>query len=286
VEAYLLSERVDPFWTLDRRDGTYQLLSETLFIAFQNSFHAARQPSPLLVEPMTSSHLVDFMMGKRDTKSAFERFRICEENGEWCKITSHQFRHWLNDLADKGGLPMELQTRWMGRENPRDTQAYRHATVEERLAWVKNGIRTREICGTIASVYFALPEDERDVFLEGHIQAVHFTPLGVCIHDFAIDPCPYYLNCVRGCSDYLRTKGNQQERLHLIQVHRRTTQALEVARAQAEAGHGEPAQAWIAHYEETLAGVEVALAVDDDPTAGDGSPVHPFKDRHSRFQAI
>jgi hypothetical protein len=109
--------------------------------------------------------------------------------------------------------------------------------------------------------------------------------LGVCIHDFAIDPCPYYLNCVRGCSDYLRTRGNQQERLHLIQVHRRTKQALEVARTQATAGHGEPAQAWITHYEETLAGVEAALAIDDDPIVCDGSLVYPFKDRPSRFQA-
>src|SRR5262249_25565530 len=137
VEAYLLTERVEHLWTLDRHDGTYQMLSESLFISFQNSFHAARQPSPLLVEPMTSCYLVEFMTGKKGAKSAFERFGICEENGTWCKMTSHQFRHWLNDLADKGGLPMELQTRWMGRENPRDTQAYRHATVEERLAWVK-----------------------------------------------------------------------------------------------------------------------------------------------------
>lgn len=286
VEAYLLSERVEHLWTLDRRDGTSQMLSETLFIAFQNSFHVARCPCPLLVEPMTSSHLAAFMTGKKGAKSAFERFGICEEHGAFCRMTSHQFRHWLNDLADKGGLPTELQTRWMGRENPRDTQAYQHATVEERLQWVKNGIRQGEIGGTIASVYFALPEEERDVFLEGHIQAAHFTPLGVCIHDFALDPCPYYLNCVRGCSDYLRTKGNQQERLHLIQVHRRTKQAIEVAHTQAEAGHGEPAQAWIAHYKETLAGVEAALALDDDPTSAEGSTIQPFKDRSSRFQAL
>ncbi len=286
VEAYLRALRVDPLWTLDRRDGTYQMLSESLFIAFQNSFRVAHGPCPLLVEPMTSYHLAVFMTGKKGMKSAFERFGICEENGAFCRMTSHQFRHWLNDLTDKGGLPTELQTRWMGRENPRDTQAYQHATVEERLVWVKNGIRNGEIGGTIASVYFALPEDERDVFLEGHIQAVHFTPLGVCIHDFAIDPCPYYLNCVRGCPDYLRTKGDQQERLHLIQVHRRTKQALEVAHTQATTGYGEPAQAWIKHYEDTLAGVEAALAIDDNPTVSDGTIIQPFKDSPSRFQAL
>jgi hypothetical protein len=70
--------------------------------------------------------------------------------------------------------------------------------------------------------------------------------------------------------------------VHLIQVHRRTKQALEVA----QAGCGEPALAWIAHYEETLVGVEAALAIDDDPTVGDGAAVQPFKDRSSRFQAL
>jgi hypothetical protein len=286
VEVYLLSEWVERLWTLERRDGTYQMLSETLFIAFQRSFHARYISNPLLVEPMNLHHLSEFLVSRGRRSSAFERFGIREESGAFCSITSHQFRHWLNDISDKGGLPVDLQTRWMGRENPQDTQAYQHATVEERLQWVKNGIRNGEICGTTASVYFALPEEERDIFLEGHIQAVHFTPLGLCIHDFAIDPCPYYLNCMRSCSDYLRKKGNQQERMHLIQLQRRTKQALEVAQTQQAMGNGEIAQAWIQHYEDTLVGVEAALAVDDDPTVSDEATVQPFKDHRSRFQTL
>jgi len=181
---------------------------------------------------------------------------------------------------------VDQQTRWFGRENPKDTQAYHHANFEERLQWVKDGIRNGEIYGTIAQVYFALPEAERDIFLEGQIQAVHFTPLGMCIHDFAIDPCPYYLNCARKCPEYLRTKGNQQERTNLIQVQRRTKQALELVQAQAEAENGEVAQAWIQHYEETLSGVEAALAIDDDPTISNGAMVQPFPNHPSRFQPL
>lgn len=281
VESYLLSERTDYLWTLDRRDGSYQMLSETLFIVFSKHFR-----NPLLVESMSRAHIMVFLAGRSDRKSAFERFNIREENGNFCKLISHQFRHWINDLADKGGLSTDLQTRWLGRENLKDTQAYQHATVEEKLQWLKNGIRNGEICGTIASVYFALPEEERDVFLDGQIQAVHFTPLGLCIHDFAIDPCPYYLNCVRGCSEYLRTKGNQKERANLIQVQRRTKQALEVAKKQAAEGNGEATQAWIQHYEDTLIGVQTALAVDDDLTMSDGTVVQPFKDQASRFQSL
>ncbi len=286
VEAYLFSERVEQLWTLDLRNGTYQMLSETLLIAFARSFQLTHPVNPLLVEPMTSRQLDRFLTGKGTEKSAFERFGISEEDGTVCRVTSHQFRHWLNDIADKGGLPVDLQTRWMGRENPQDTQAYRHATVDERLQWLKNGIRDGEICGTMANVYFALPEEERDEFLDGQVQAVHVTPLGLCIHDFAIDPCPYYLNCARKCPEYLRTKGNQQERTNLIQVQRRTKQALEIAQAQATAGNGETVQAWIEHYEETLAGVEAALAIDDDVTISDGTMAQPFPNHPSRFQPL
>ena len=57
-----------------------------------------------------------------------------------------------------------------------------------------------------------------------------FTPYGVCVHDYAIDPCPYHLNCLAGCPEYLRTKGDQEEQnniaavsnFHLVQLRRAT----------------------------------------------------------------
>jgi len=102
----------------------------------------------------------------------------------------------------------------MGRDNPRDTHAYRHATVDERLQWVKDGIREEKLSGPKVEMYRQLSPGERDVYLEGELRAVHVTPLGICVHDFAVAPCPYHLNCVRGCSDYLRTIGNKDERRH------------------------------------------------------------------------
>jgi hypothetical protein len=168
-------------------------------------------------------------------------------------------------------MPVDLQTRWFGRENPRDTEAYRHATVDERLEWVKEGIRRGQLSGTKADAFLELPRSKRDVFLEAEIQAVHVTAFGLCLHDFAVTPCPYHLNCVRGCADYLRTKGSSSERHHLVQIQRGTEQALASAKAR-----GEVAKAWITHCEETLAGVNRALAIDEDPTSADGDLVKPF----------
>jgi len=101
-------------------------------------------------------------------------------------------------------------------------------------------------------------------------------PWGLCLHDFAVTPCPYHLNCVRGCDDYLRTKGSQQERQNLIQIQNATERALSFANAYSATTGTQVAEPWIRHYQETLNGVKVALAVDDDGPAPEGHQVRPF----------
>jgi hypothetical protein len=266
---YLYLRRCRFLWTVDFRNDSYQWLSETLLIAPRHFFHSSKCTSPLLVEPLSINQINDFLGVRSQMKSAFERFDIREDDGSFCRISSHQLRHWLNDVADKGGLPIDVLTRWMGRDYPRDTEVYRHATVDERLAWVRRGIQQQELGGTVASVYFALPEAERQAFLEGQVQAVHFTPMGLCLHDFAVEPCPYHLNCLRGCPDYLRTKGSQHERQHLLQIRENTLQALAFARQQVQEGQQNLAEAWVVHHEATLQGVEAALAVDGDIDVAD-----------------
>ncbi|MFZ0547513.1 MAG: hypothetical protein WAM60_18850 [Candidatus Promineifilaceae bacterium] len=275
-EAYLQQRRVKHLWTVARENGTYQMLSESLFVVFKNFFFPRGGHVCLLAEPMRKSHINSFLSSHGLNRSVFERCDIREADGTFCRMSSHQFRHWLNDIADKGGLPTDALTRWMGRDNPRDTEAYKHATMDERLRWVKEGIQAEQLHGTMADVYFELAEGERDVFLNGQIQAVHFTPMGLCLHDFAVEPCPYHLNCVRGCPDYLRTKGSQRERQHLLDVQRNTGQALASARQAAAQTGSEIAEAWVAHHEKTLQGIQRALSVDNDESLVTGDFVSPM----------
>lgn len=262
VETALLRWRVSPLWSLRSGPHSIQMLSETLLLAFRNGFHSAKATWTLLVEPFTGQTLSRFLGGNACTKSIFERMDIREPSGQFCRVTTHQFRHWLNDLADKGGLPVEVLTRWMGRSRAQDTLDYRHAKVDERLAWLKASIREGTVTGYMADVYRHLPAAEREVFLDGQVQAVHVTPLGFCIHDFAVEPCPYHLNCLRGCAHYLRTKGNQKEREQLIRIQDITVTALAHAREQMTGSSPALSPAWVRHHEETLRGIDRALAAD------------------------
>jgi len=82
-----------------------------------------------------------------------------------------------------------------GREQVGDLEAYKHLTPGERLETLKAALKNGRVKGQIAEMYFSLKEDVRDVFLENQLQAVHVTPLGLCVHDFKVTPCPKFLNC-------------------------------------------------------------------------------------------
>lgn len=71
---------------------------------------------------------------------------------------------------------MEILTRWMGRENPRDTDAYRHLTCDERLEQIRSSIRAGETSGQVVEFYNSIAPEEREEYLDGRIQAVHYTP--------------------------------------------------------------------------------------------------------------
>jgi hypothetical protein len=135
-------------------------------------------------------------------------------------------------------------------------------------------------------MYFELPNTRRDRYLDGEVQAVHFTALGLCLHDFAVTPCPYHLNCVRGCADYLRVRGSESERRHLVQIQQATERALTSANARAAGPDGRVAEPWIRHCEETLEGVKAALAVDDQTESTPGGVTRPFRGRRSRFERL
>ena len=287
VAAYLFSLRVSDLWMVDRRDGTKQMLSESLFVVFRNFKHKQRQMNPSLVEPLTEQTINDFLGGRTErgrtiVRSAFERFGLTASAGNFFKMHTHQFRHWVTTKAAIAGLPDEVIARWQGREHIGDLEAYKHLTPGDRVAALRAALESGRTKGRVAEMYFNLHDDVRDAFLEGHLQAVHVTPLGLCVHDFKVSPCPKMHNCVKDCDDYLFDTTNQVHRQNLIQLRTRTQQVLQHAEAQKSRSGVDLSENWSADARATLAGVERTLAAD---STGGATIVRPHAGRASRFQA-
>jgi hypothetical protein len=284
--AYLHSIR-EPLWVVDRRDGTRQMLSETLFIQFRNAGHATRRTNRLLVGPLRDCTVNDFLGGRVEkgqtvVKSCFERYNIRASNGSFYSMHSQQFRHWVTTKAAQSGVPNHVIARWQSREQLGDLAAYKHLSVAERIETLKTALTAGRIKGQIAEIYFNLREDVRDVFLEGQLQAVHVTPLGLCVHDFRVAPCPKFLNCVKDCEDYLLDTGNGEHIQNLVQLELRTKLTLDQTRQQHATRSNDLSENWISEAEATLNGVQRIL----EAAAVQTGPIQPFQGSGSRFDPV
>lgn len=287
LRSYLLGLRVPDLWVVDRRDGTRQSLSRSLFIVFRNFFNEHLETNPLLVEPVTEQTVNEFL-GRKTTsgparRSAFVRFGLRDEDGHFYRLHSHQFRHWVTTKAAAAGVSDEVIARWQGREHIGELEAYKHLTPSERVHTLRTALQSGRTMGRIADIYFNLKDDVRDVFLEAQLQAVHVTPLGLCVHDFKISPCPKMLNCVKDCDDYLFDTANATHRQNLVQLRERTKLSLEQAEAQKSRGEADLSENWIDNAKATLSGVDRILSA--KPNRGE-LLVRPHVGMGSRFKPL
>ena len=260
VEKALIKRR-KPMVVVERPGGKAQYLSESLCVCFLDQFSSTKAVFKMIAEPINEQHISDFLGGRKAVQSAFDRRGMKSSDGTPLRINTHAFRHWLITLADHGGLNELQLARWMGRKDVKDNVAYKHATVAERVAMAKVLIKEGGLAGPIAEVYEGLDPVDRELFLEAHVHTAHFTPFGLCLRNFSIEPCEYHLRCLDGCVEYLRTKGDERERKEL----ERLKEVLEkqIDRYRNPDGTIKRDDPFCYHTLRQLKGVEAALSVDN-----------------------
>ncbi len=258
-----------------RPDGKEQTLSQSLFVLHYNEIHGRRGTNWHLAAPLTLQQISDFLGSKtRESISVFQRYDIKAQDGKPLRTTTHAFRHLVNTMALRGGLSDLELARWMGRGHLGDNAAYDHRTAAELAEEARELIVAGKVFGTIADVYRNLPpHTDSQEFLKTHVSAVHMTSLGGCIHNRAEMPCPIATNCLSGCGDYIRVKGDQRSRKALEKLQSGTRKALSNAEAAKVTGKFN-AENWIDAQQRVLTNSERALAIDDDDSIADGTPVH------------
>ena len=249
---------------LRRANGYVQNLGGSLLVMFLWDWSENRGTNRHISIPLSWGNLSDFLSGRPNIPSIFERFEQRDVNGECFRFRSHDFRRLLNTVAQNGGLSQVEIARWMGRRRIEDNAAYDYRSASDMAEEMRSLIEKNEVFGSIADHVMALPLIERATFLDDRLTMLHTTPLGQCGSNIAENPCATAVSCLGGCRHYLRKKNDSKSRAALLRIERETVEALD--RAYAAAAAGKPnAINWIQSHERVLRTVRAALAIDDDP---------------------
>jgi hypothetical protein len=259
--------------------------SDYLFLIHHNFCSQSKGTNPCAVEMMTDGRIDDFIQGRESDRgrviSVFEKFGFVLANGDPIRITSHQFRHWLNNLAQKGGMDQGEIARWFGRKDISQNAAYDHISGMELAERVRAHLEMGEMRGSIAEMHRRLPPVKREEFRESVLATVHTTDIGMCINDWSLAPCPNHGSCA-DCGDHLVEKGNAVEIARtetLLDENRWTLERVMIECEEETYG----ASNHLAHTRSVIAGLEKILDIHNDPEIPDGTLVHVDPERPSRY---
>ncbi|MCA1565742.1 MAG: hypothetical protein LC803_08920 [Acidobacteria bacterium] len=140
LEALLMSRRVPELYTMRNDDGTYQMLSQSLFIVFsKQSQYRTTNCCRLLVEPIRTHSISNYL----STPTGLFR-----THDEWKQRTNmlpnpHSLRHWLIHVAYMGGMESHLILRYFAKNHIGCIADYLHFFIDESAAYVPEELRAQ-----------------------------------------------------------------------------------------------------------------------------------------------
>jgi hypothetical protein len=229
--------------------------------------------SNCMVEPLTFNQ-VNNGLGNGITicaPSIFARFGFVDEIGSPIKVTSNQFRHYLNTLAQSGGMSQLDIARWSGRKNIHQNSNYDHVTPDQMLQKIRSAVGDNEkMFGPLAEMpkRVLIPRDE---FARLMVPTAHTTDFGFCIHDYTMTPCQLHMDCIN-CDDLVCVKGDLEK---TEKLRRRLAEARTMMEKAVEAiqnGYAGSDQ-WLVHHESVVKRLSQLFSIMNDPNIPQGSIV-------------
>ncbi len=207
--------------------------------------------------------------GRKGWKSIFERFDYTEDDGSPITLRSHSLRHYLNMLAQMGGLSSAEIAIFSGRKDERQNRVYDHRTSDEIQAPISAAIKAGFTGGLVVAGSRNIIS--RDEFRGKGIVAAHTTEYGWCLHNFASEPCQMYRDCIN-CEEQECVKGDMYKEANLRLLEQETEYLLGQAKlALSEEEYG--ADNWVKHQSSTLKRVQALLNILADPSVPAGARI-------------
>lgn len=247
--------------------------SEALVLVRRNELHSARSTFRCVVEPV-STNQVNTALGTRSAhgfESIFDRLGFTEPDGGRIRVSTHQFRHYLNTLAQSGGMSQLDIAKWSGRLDVRQNEAYDHVTADQMVAKIRESIGDQTLMfGPLATLPKNIPLS-RDEFARLKIPTAHTTDLGFCVHDYTMMPCERHADCIN-CNEHICVKGDEEK---TMRVRRRLEEAKQLlSRAEEAKTQGYyGADRWMEHHQKTVQRLIQLTDIFDNPAVAVGAVI-------------
>lgn len=270
VEAAVIAMLPAGFPILDKATGLKY--SDALLVVRRNELGGQRGTYRCMIEAVGIGQ-INTGLGSRVVHghdSIFNRFGFAEPDGSHIAVTSHQFRHYLNTLAQAGGLSQLDIAKWSGRRDIRQNEAYDHVTPSQMLQKIREAVGGDQMFGPLAE----LPKKvliRRDEFARLVVPTAHTTDLGYCVHDYTASPCQLHMDCIH-CQDLVCVKGDAAKEALLRQRLDEAKGLMGMAQAATADGYS-GSDRWLDHHRATVDRLTQLCSIMDDPTVPDGAVI-------------
>ncbi|MEB3768155.1 integrase [Acinetobacter sp. MD2] len=267
-----------PYIPFKTGNGVQVKWSEALFACFHNQFHSEKIT---VFSELWIPHLSTLNEGLSPTKkklrgkdelanvqSIFQRWGY----GDY-SMTTHQFRHLLNTIANTNGMDSMLLAKWSGRADMKQNRVYDHTSVEDRnyglIEMQKNEVGSVNTDSTF-TFQIATPRTLQELNTRTTL-SMHTTEFGLCTHSYIDEPCLKYRNCLN-CTEHVCIKGDEEKKKRL-KGRLRKEKILWEKDKEAAGKNITGATVWLEMRELTIKRCEHMIALLDDPNIPDGTPL-------------
>lgn len=252
--------------------------SEALFCLKARQFRLDMASSPVIVwKPNANTINEDLSSVEKNegyvTQSVFDRHGFNDGRDISLKMNTHQFRHLLNTMAQRGGLSQSEIARWSGRVDKKQNRTYDHMTEFELVDMLRSHDTSLSLdrpLEEIAQQIAAKLPMTRQEFNTLAMPTAHVTEYGFCVHDFTMMPCQRFRDCLN-CTEQVCVKGDR--RLNRIKDRYDIVNRLKSEAEQAISEGAAGADRWYELHDSTEKRLKELIDILENPDIQDGAIV-------------
>ncbi|NNG99923.1 hypothetical protein [Acinetobacter sp. ANC 5414] len=247
LEHFIIGKLPQTFPIFDGRSEQYW--HDSLFIFPKNILNPTADSLLYVPEPMDIDRINKQLGSNPDGNTIFSRNNKKFQNKKPMCVTSHQFRHLLNTLAQAKALSQELIAFWSGRKSVKQNDVYNHLSQEsiiEAFTELENQVEAIKQTGSLEKKVQAIAKINAIHYEEAlkiELGSIHITQYGICRHDYSLTPCPKDKDC-GNCGEFSVMKGNEKHRIEASYQVQLLEKALLDAKEAEQDGHT-GAKRWI-----------------------------------------